>query len=86
VSAAEGRPHSTAACGDHLGACVTCSDAAVAMRVLELAPRLEPARCLGDDGEVAMVLVDLVDVEVGDRVLVHGGVAIGRTDGAEGSP
>jgi hydrogenase maturation factor len=86
VSAAEGQPQYTAACGDHRGACVTCSDAAVAMRVLELAPRLEPARCLGDDGEVAMVLLDLVAVEVGDRVLVHGGVAIGRTAGTEVSP
>jgi hydrogenase maturation factor len=56
------------------------------MRVLALAPPLEPARCVGDDDEVAMVMLDLVEVEVGDQVLVHGGVAIGRTNGAERSP
>jgi hydrogenase maturation factor len=86
VSAADGPPQDCTASGEHRDGCATCSDAAVAMRVLALAPPLEPARCVGDDGEVAMVMLDLVEVEVGDQVLVHGGVAIGRTNGAERSP
>ena len=64
----------------HDAGCVTCADAAVAMRVVALAAPLEPARCVGGDGAVAMVLLDLVDAGVGDEVLVHGGVAIARTE------
>jgi hydrogenase maturation factor len=86
VIAADGPPQERAASGKHRDGCTTCSDAAVAMRVLALAPPLEPARCVGEDGEIAMVLLDLVEVEVGDGVLVHAGVAIGRTNGAECSP
>ena len=65
-------------CG-HGGGCVTCADEAIAMRVLETAPALEPARCVDSGGAVALVLLDLVDAAVGDEVLVHGGVAIART-------
>ncbi len=86
MSAADGSPQHPATSGDHRLGCVTCADEAVAMRVLALAPRLEPARCVGADGEVAMVLLDLVDAEVGDEVLVHGGVAIGRTASAQCAP
>lgn len=64
----------------HDATCVTCADAAVAMRVVALAPPLEPARCVDGDGAVAMVLLDLVEAGVGDEVLVHGGVAIARTE------
>ena len=68
-----------AASGDHGAHCVTCSDEAVAMRVLETAAALEPARCADADGTIALVLLDLVEAGVGDEVLVHGGVAIART-------
>ena len=64
---------------DHGAHCVTCADEAVAMRVLETAASLEPARCADADGRVSLVLLDLVEVGVGDEVLVHGGVAIART-------
>ena len=59
--------------------CISCADEAIAMRVLETAPALEPARCADASGAVALVLLDLVDAGVGDEVLVHGGVAIART-------
>ena len=59
--------------------CITCSDAAVAVTVVEL---------LGDDmalvdtdaGTQEEVSVALVDVEVGDTVLVHAGEAIARLE------
>jgi hydrogenase maturation factor len=59
--------------------CVTCSDAAVAVTVVEL---------LGDDmalvdtdaGTQEEVSVALVDTEVGDTVLVHAGEAIARLE------
>jgi hydrogenase expression/formation protein HypC len=59
--------------------CITCSDAAVAVTVVEL---------LGDDmalvdtdaGTQEEVSVALVDAEVGDTVLVHAGEAIARLE------
>jgi len=65
---------------EHTGAaCVTCADEAIAMRVLETVPALEPARCVDAGGAIALVLLDLVDAGVGDEILVHGGVAVART-------
>jgi hydrogenase expression/formation protein HypC len=53
----------------HDGVCITCSDQAVAVRVVRL---------LGDDlalvdtgGSTEEVSVALVDAEVGDTILVH---------------
>ncbi len=63
----------------HPSDCASCADEAVAMRVVETAPPLQGALCVAMDGTRALVLLDLVDAEVGDEVLVHGGVAIGRT-------
>jgi hydrogenase maturation factor len=58
-------------CGDR---CVTCSDEAVPMRVVEVRPGAT-AIC---DGDVE-VMTDLVDaVEPGDELLVHAGVALAR--------
>jgi hydrogenase expression/formation protein HypC len=56
--------------------CITCSDAAVAVRVLELRP---DGLALVDTGVGAPeeVSVALVDAAVGDVVLVHAGEAIG---------
>jgi hydrogenase maturation factor len=59
--------------------CITCSDVAVAVTVAEL---------LGDDlalvdtgvGTLEEVSVALVDVRVGDTVLVHAGEAIARLE------
>jgi hydrogenase maturation factor len=56
------------------GHCVTCSDEAVPMRVLEVRPGAT-ALC---DGDVE-VMTDLVgEVAQGDELLVHAGVAIAR--------
>lgn len=59
-------------CAD--GACVTCSDAAVAVRVTELLPR-GLARVATDAGPEE-VSVALVEARVGDTVLVHAKEAI----------
>jgi hydrogenase expression/formation protein HypC len=62
---------------DHCGedVCITCSDTAVPVTVLELCPG---ALALVDTGVGAPeeVSVALVDVRVGDVVLVHAGEAI----------
>jgi hydrogenase maturation factor len=63
--------------------CVTCSDEAIEMRVLD------PGRdgvAVCDRGEVMTDLVGPVDS--GDVVLVHAGVAIARVDGRrlDGAP
>ena len=56
--------------------CITCSDAAVAVTVLELRP---DGLALVDTGAGAPeeVSVALVDAAIGDVVLVHAGEAIG---------
>ena len=56
------------------GHCVTCSDEGVALRVLEAGDD-GLARCEGD----VEVMTDLVgEVEPGDELLVHAGVALQR--------
>jgi len=55
--------------------CITCGDAGIVMRVLEL--DRDGARCAGRDGVAQSVAIDLVGaVAVGDELLVHAGVAI----------
>jgi hydrogenase maturation factor len=57
--------------------CVTCADAAVAMRVEALAGTR--AACRDADGGLTEVATDFVTgLEVGDLVLVHGGIALAR--------
>jgi hypothetical protein len=64
-------------CGIERGHCITCSDAGVAMRVLEL--RDGCAICRDERGDGHEVAVDLVwPVAVADELLVHAGVAIGH--------
>jgi hypothetical protein len=59
-------------CGD--GHCVTCSDEAVALRVVEVRGD-GIALCEGD----VEVMTELVgEVGPGDELLVHAGTAIGR--------
>ena len=56
--------------------CLTCSDEARPMRVLEV-DRSALARCIDPDGAIFEVMVDLIgEVAAGDLVLVHAGVAI----------
>ena len=55
--------------------CITCSDEAVEMRVVELAA---DGLAICDGGEVMTDLVGPVDP--GDRLLVHAGVALQRVN------
>jgi hydrogenase expression/formation protein HypC len=61
------------ACGDH---CITCSDEGLPMRVERIDEDRGLALCSSDDGSKSTVEIALVDVEPGDRVLVHAGVAL----------
>jgi hydrogenase expression/formation protein HypC len=68
---------SGACASDH---CVTCSDEAVAVRVVELVED-GLALCVDDDGAKSEVMVDLVSpVALGERLLIHGGAALGRVE------
>jgi len=68
-----GRGETAAPCPDE--ACITCSDEAVRVRVETL---LDDGLALVDTGSgLEEVSVALVDVAVGDTVLVHAGEAIG---------
>jgi hydrogenase expression/formation protein HypC len=61
-------------CGDTH--CVTCSDEALAMRVLGVGGD-GLASCIDDDGRWIRVMTELVgDVGPGDVVLAHAGVAL----------
>jgi hydrogenase maturation factor len=55
--------------------CITCSDEAIEMTVVEMTQC--GAQCRDPDGVDQRVEVELVEpVEIGDRLLVHAGVAI----------
>jgi hydrogenase expression/formation protein HypC len=59
------------------GHCITCSDEALAMTVLDVDAGRELALCEGDDGSRHSVEIALVaPVEPGDVLLVHAGTAI----------
>ena len=67
---------------DHDG-CVVCSDAGIPVRVLSLEG--DDALCEDRVGNRTQIAVELVTpVRVGEVLLTHGGVAIGRVSG-EGS-
>ncbi len=62
--------------GGHEAVCITCSDQAVEVTVVELRPgELAVVETEGGPEEVSIALVDAT---VGDRVLVHAGEAIAR--------
>lgn len=64
------------ACGADGGHCITCSDEALPMRVIEVDPT-GLATCLSRDGELRAVEAALLPgVAPGDEVLVHADVAI----------
>jgi hydrogenase maturation factor len=57
--------------------CATCADEALAMTVLRLDERRGLALCASERGERATVEIALLEqVALGERVLVHAGVAI----------
>ena len=60
--------------------CITCGDVAVVLTIASVEGA--DARCRDDQGREELVATELVgDVEPGDRVLVHAGVAIERLTG-----
>ena len=68
---------------DHDG-CVTCSDAGIPVRVVSLDG--DDALCEDGVGNRAEIAVELVaPVGVGEVLLTHGGVAIGRVATQEAS-
>jgi len=63
---------------DHDG-CVVCSDAGIPVRVLSIEG--DDALCEDRAGNRAQIAVELVaPVRVGEVLLTHGGVAIGRVE------
>ena len=57
--------------------CITCGDVAVVLSVAEL--RGADALCRDDDDRTELIATELVGaVQVGDRLLVHAGVALER--------
>jgi hydrogenase maturation factor len=70
---------------DHDG-CVVCSDAGIPVRVVSVDG--DDALCEDQEGNRAQIAVELVaSVRVGEVLLTHGGVAIGKvaTRGEEDS-
>lgn len=62
------------------GRCVTCADEALEARVVALLPG--PGAEVDIDGVLQEIALDLLEhpVAVGDRVLVHAGVALVRLE------
>jgi hydrogenase expression/formation protein HypC len=73
----------SAACTlDHDG-CVVCSDAGIPLRIVELDG--DDALCEDIAGARTLIAIELVaPVGLGDVVLTHGGVAIGRAESLPG--
>ncbi len=66
---------------DHDG-CVVCSDAGIPVRVVSVEG--DDALCEDGVGNRAQIAVELVaPVRVGEVLLTHGGVAIGRVSGED---
>ena len=63
---------------DHDG-CVVCSDAGIPVRVISI--KGDDALCEDRAGNRAEIAVELVTpVEIGEVLLTHGGVAIGKVE------
>jgi hydrogenase maturation factor len=60
--------------------CITCGDEGVAMRVLDVDEACALAVCADDAGDTSEVDLGIVaaDIEPGDALLVHAGVALTR--------
>ena len=69
-------PDAGASCAAEPG-CITCGDVAIALTVTSVTGA--DALCHDEQGRAELVATELVgDVQPGDRVLVHAGVAIER--------
>jgi hydrogenase maturation factor len=62
----------------HADVCITCSDEAAEVRVLEL--MADQLARVETDGGVEIVSVALVDAREGDRLLVHAKEAIAKLE------
>ena len=72
-------PQSYSAVCSVIDGCLTCGDVAVPVTVIEAAD--PDAICEDDHGQRGAVGVELVaPVSAGERLLVHGGVAIARLE------
>ncbi len=61
---------------DHEG-CITCSDEGIPAIVLSIDG--DDAVCMGSEGKAQSIAIELVSpVHIGEILLTHGGVAIGR--------
>ena len=66
---------------DHDG-CVVCSDAGIPLRVVSI--EADNALCEDAAGNRTEIAVELVaPVKAGEVLLTHGGVAIGKVEGAD---
>jgi hydrogenase expression/formation protein HypC len=64
----------------HSDHCITCGDEGIPMRVLRIDEDRGLALCENEAGEQSTVEIALVEVERGDSVLVHAGVALARLE------
>jgi hydrogenase expression/formation protein HypC len=72
-------PHSYSAVCSVVDGCLTCGDVAVPVTVIEASD--PDAICEDDHGQRGAVGIELVaPVIAGERLLVHGGVAIARLE------
>jgi hydrogenase maturation factor len=79
---ARARPEVIQACCDVHEGCITCGDVAVELMVLTVDG--PDAVCADERGRTESVACELVaGVAVGDRLLVHAGVALERLEGRE---
>ena len=70
-------------CDSRDGSCHVCGDVAVVGRVVEVNESNRTGTIAFPDASTNMVALDLVDVRVGDQVLVHLGFAIERVTAHE---
>jgi hydrogenase maturation factor len=70
----------------HSDHCITCGDEGIPMTVLRIDEQRMLALCANEDGDKSSVEIALVDVEEGDAVLVHAGVALTRLDQSTAEP
>lgn len=58
--------------------CITCSDLGVSARIVELLP--DGTAWVDTGSTIEQVNVELIDAAVGDFVLIHAKVAIGKLE------
>lgn len=78
----DGNSFPAGACTLEHDGCIACSDAGIPLRVVMLEG--DDALCEDSEGAQTRIAVDLVaPVRVGEVLLAHGGVAIGKVRGGD---